>query len=62
MEQNRIGIKEMARKLFLPVSWLYGKTRTGEIPHYKIGKYVRFDADQVMEWIRSQNQDERNTN
>jgi excisionase family DNA binding protein len=52
MHQNLISIKEMASKLYVPVSWLYSRTRTKEIPHYKIGKYVRFDETEVMEWIR----------
>jgi len=56
MSQNLIGIKAMAEKLDLPVSWLYSRTRTGEIPHYKIGKYVKFNESEVMEWIRKQNE------
>lgn len=55
MNLNLIGIKEMAKKLDLPVSWLYARTRTDEIPHYKIGKYVKFDAERVMQWIEKQN-------
>ena len=64
MDQILIGIKEMASKLDVPVSWLYSRTRTNEIPHFKIGKYVRFDVNQVMEWIKKiQNQitEERGT-
>jgi excisionase family DNA binding protein len=60
MNQNLIGIKEMAERLDLPVSWLYSRTRTGEIPHFKIGKYVKFDESKVMEWIQEQSQSERN--
>jgi excisionase family DNA binding protein len=54
MNQNLIGIKEMALKLDVPVSWLYSRTRTKEIPHLKIGKYVRFDEDEVIDWIKQQ--------
>ena len=64
MDQNLIGIKEMASRLDVPVSWLYSRTRTNEIPYLKLGKYVRFDVDQVMEWIqKKQNQitEERGT-
>ncbi|NQS89487.1 helix-turn-helix domain-containing protein [Patescibacteria group bacterium] len=45
------GIKEMARKLDVPVSWLYSRTRTKDIPHYKLGKYVKFNEQEVLEWI-----------
>jgi excisionase family DNA binding protein len=59
MNQNLIGIREMARKLDLPVSWLYQRTRTKEIPFYKIGKYVKFNESEVMDWIRNQNKDDQ---
>jgi excisionase family DNA binding protein len=55
MTQDLIEIREMARKINVPVSWLYSRTRTGEIPHFKIGKYVRFDPEKVMQWIEKQN-------
>ena len=58
MNQNLVGIKEMAQKLDLPVSWLYSRTRTNEIPHYKIGKYVKFNESEVWDWIKQQNQAE----
>ncbi len=56
MNQNLIGINEMAKKLDVPVSWLYSRTRTKEIPHYKVGKYVKFDESKVWEWIKEQNE------
>jgi len=58
MNQNLIGIKTMAKKLDVPPSWIYFRTRTGEIPHYKLGKYVKFDESEVMEWVRKQNEAE----
>ena len=58
MNQNLIGINSMAKKLDVPKSWLYFRTRTNEIPHYKIGKYVRFDEAEVWEWIKKQNEPE----
>ncbi len=56
MTEHLEGIKQMAKRLDVPISWLYGKTRTGEIPHYKVGKYVKFDPDAVMEWLAQQPQ------
>jgi excisionase family DNA binding protein len=58
MNQTFEGIKAMAKRLDVPESWLYSRTRTGEIPHYKVGKYVKFDVSKVMEWIRKQNESE----
>lgn len=57
MTQNLIGIKEMAMRLDLPVSWLYSRTRTKEIPHWKLGKYVKFDEVEVMEWLRKKQEE-----
>lgn len=56
MNQILIGIKEMASKLGVPVSWLYSRTRTNDIPHWKLGKYVRFDESEVWEWLKQQNE------
>jgi excisionase family DNA binding protein len=56
MNQALIGIKEMASRLDVPVSWLYSRTRTNDIPHYKVGKYVRFDESEIWEWLKKQNQ------
>jgi excisionase family DNA binding protein len=58
MSQNLIGIKQMALKLDVPVSWLYSRTRTNDIPHYKVGKYVRFDESEIWEWLKQQNEAE----
>jgi excisionase family DNA binding protein len=56
MNQILIGVEEMAKKLDVPVSWLYARTRTNEIPHLKVGKYVRFDESEVWEWLKKQNE------
>jgi len=57
MNQNLEGIKAMARRLDVPESWLYSRTRTGEIPHLKVGKYVKFDPEKVMAWLEEMNED-----
>ena len=54
-----ITVQELAKKLKVPVSWVYQRTRLlGQeaIPHVKMGKYVRFDWDEVVEFL------EENTN
>lgn len=56
MNQNLIGLKEMAKKLDVPLSWLYSRTRTNEIPHYKVGKYRKFDISEVFDWLKKQNE------
>lgn len=56
MIQNLIGISEMAKKLDVPVSWIYSRTRTNEIPCVRIGKYVKFDYERVMRWVQEQSE------
>ena len=51
---NLVTVKEMAERLSVPVSWLYQRTRLGQkvIPHLRLGKYIRFDLDEVMAFFR----------
>ena len=58
MNPNLIGIIELARKLNVQPSWIYSRTRTNDIPHYKVGKYVRFDESEIWEWLKQQNEAE----
>ena len=58
MSQNLIGIKEMASMLNVPVSWLYSRTRTNDIPFYKVGKYVRFDESKIWQWLKNMQSEE----
>ena len=57
MHKNLIGIDEMARKLDVPISWLYHRTRANQIPHYKLGKYVRFDEAEIEVWLKKQSKE-----
>ena len=56
MEGNLLSVRELSEKFNLPVSWIYSRTRINEIPHYKIGKYVRFNESEVWEWLKKQNE------
>jgi excisionase family DNA binding protein len=43
---NLYSVPEAARRLNLPVTWLYERTRKNAIPCHRFGKYVRFtDSD-----------------
>ena len=49
-----ITAKELARRLNVQVSWIYRRTRLGQeaIPHVKMGKYVRFDWEEVLAFYK----------
>jgi len=40
---------ELAAKLKVPLSWVYEQSRQGNIPTHRIGKYLRFELQEVLE-------------
>lgn len=51
-----ITVEEMANRINVPKSWIYQRTRLGQkaIPHVRVGKYVRFNPEEVIEFLRNQ--------
>jgi len=50
-------VEEIAAFLRVPNSWVYERTRRRGIerlPHFKIGKYLRFSRGEVLEWVQRQ--------
>jgi len=47
--------QELAEMLRVPVSWIYQRTRLGQgaIPHLRVGRYVRFDPQQVIAFLEA---------
>ena len=44
----------IAQLLQVPISWVYERTRRRGIermPHFKLGKYLRFSKEEVLEWL-----------
>jgi len=39
--------------LNVPKSWVLSEARAGRVPHIKLGKYTRFDADDLLAWARA---------
>jgi excisionase family DNA binding protein len=51
-----LDVKEAAALLKVPESWIYQhvRARAGEkLPHFKLGKYIRFSAKALMQWLDS---------
>ena len=51
-----ITVDELADRLKVPKSWVYGKTKekgSDAIPRIQTGKYIRFDYEKVIEWLES---------
>ena len=45
----------VAELLAVPRSWVYEKVSHGDIPHYRVGKYIRFRTSEIREWLKSLN-------
>jgi excisionase family DNA binding protein len=50
-------VTEIAELLQVPNSWVYERTRRRgieRIPHFKLGKYLRFSRSEVLDWVQQQ--------
>jgi excisionase family DNA binding protein len=54
-----LTVQEAADLLRVPVGWLYERTRSNSIPHVKLGKYLRFDREELAGWIDELRRDGR---
>ena len=54
--EELLTVSEVAAALKVPVSWVYERTRrsgTEQIPHFKLGKYLRFRWSTIQEWLEN---------
>jgi excisionase family DNA binding protein len=61
MNHYLLSVDELAESLRVPKSWVYSRSReTGPdaIPRIKVGKYVRFELDKVLDWLKKQGEAE----
>jgi excisionase family DNA binding protein len=47
-----VDAQEIARRTGLPISTIYQACKDGLIPHYRLRRAVRFDADEVIASMR----------
>jgi excisionase family DNA binding protein len=46
-----IDAKAASKLLGVPHTWLLAQARDGRIPHQRLGHYVRFNPDDLREWL-----------
>jgi Helix-turn-helix domain len=46
--QELLEPDELGAKLKVPVSWVYEQSRQGKIPTHRLGRYIRFDLQEVL--------------
>ena len=44
--------EDVAGMLGMGTDWIYAQVRADRIPHVRLGRYVRFRAESIDEWIR----------
>ena len=55
MDNKLLTVTDLADYLSVPVNTVYQWRKTGKGPNgYRIGKYIRFRADEVDAWITEQ--------
>ena len=50
-------VQQVAEVLQVPVSWVYRRLRKRsleKLPGYRLGKYWRFDREEVLAWLAQQ--------
>jgi hypothetical protein len=48
-----INAQAAGELLHVPASWVLRQARADRIPHVRLGRYVRFDPDQLIAWARN---------
>jgi excisionase family DNA binding protein len=46
-----VDAAEVAEQLGVPKTWVLESARSKAIPSVKLGRYVRFDLDDVEQWL-----------
>jgi predicted DNA-binding transcriptional regulator AlpA len=56
ISEELLTVSEVAAALKVPISWVYERTRrsgTDQLPHFKLGKYLRFRWSTVCDWLEN---------
>lgn len=55
-ETPLLTVDELHEALKVPKSWIYDRTRRkkNSIPHFRVGRYPRFDLAEVKAWLKDQ--------
>jgi predicted DNA-binding transcriptional regulator AlpA len=55
LDESLLTVRDVSVLLRVPVSWVYHHTRphsTDQIPHIRIGKYLRFSAADIAAYLQ----------
>jgi predicted DNA-binding transcriptional regulator AlpA len=49
-ESQLISVKELAAFLRVHPAWIHARIRRRDIPHLKLGNYVKFEQKAIIAW------------
>jgi excisionase family DNA binding protein len=53
-DDRLLDVKAVAERLSVPVSWVYAHAEAGRLPSFRIGRYRRFSAREIDQWLAKQ--------
>ncbi len=53
MSDRLLTAAELAERLNVPAGWPLEQARAGTIPHVRLGRYVRFQWDDIAAWLET---------
>ncbi len=53
-EERLLIVQDVADRFQVPPSWVYAKAESGELPHFKIGRYLRFRSGDIESFLQAQ--------
>jgi excisionase family DNA binding protein len=54
VSERLITAAELAEILNVPETWVRESTRSGYLPHVKLGRYRRYRLERVLAWLEEQ--------
>lgn len=57
--ERYITAQELSKVLNVPITWVWARARQGKIPFLRVGKYMRFDEAEVIEFLRKEPEDSK---
>jgi excisionase family DNA binding protein len=54
MGQALLTAAQVAQMLGVPKTWVYEQSRMGRIPTVTLGRYRRYRAEAIAEWVQKQ--------
>jgi excisionase family DNA binding protein len=55
--KHYLNIAALAERLWIKRSTLYAWAAQGSIPHFKLGRLLRFDPDEIEAWLQTKRRD-----